>query len=213
VLIPNQRMVALAHIDHAGEFALKPNQWRPFTSRQLYATAPRGFVWDAKIQMFPFVTMWVRDRYVAGDAGMLAALAGVVQVVDQAGTRALASGALLRYLAEAAWFPTALLPCEGVEWSAIDDSTARASIRDAGIGVSMNVHFAASGAIERIEAMRERDVNGHSELTPWVGEYSTELMNVSGVQIPVSAEVKWVLPEGEHAYWRGHVVSARYDFR
>lgn len=213
VLIPSQRMIRLAYIDHEGEFALKPNQWQRFTSRQLYTTAPRGFVWDADIHMLPFMPVRVRDRYAAGSASMLATMAGVIKVVDQEGTPGLASGALLRFIAEAAWLPTALLPSEGVRWSAIDDSTARATVSDAGIEVTMDVHFGAEGEISRITAMRERDVNGTSVLTPWVGEMSRELMVVSGVKIPVSASVKWVAPEGEHAYWRGRVRGARFEFR
>ena len=213
VLIPSMRMVRMAYIDHAGDFALKPNAWQPFTSRQVYSTAPRAFVWDASIRMAPLVPIRVRDAYREGRGSMLGAIGGTVTMVDQAGTPALARGALLRFLAEAAWLPTALLPSEGVQWTAIDDSTAKATITDTGITVSMDVHFAPTGEIARITAQRERDVNGTSVLTPWVGEYSHELLAVSGMKIPVSATVKWMLPEGEHAYWRGKVVGVRFEFR
>ena len=30
---------------------------------------------------------------------------------------------------------------------------------------------------------------------------------------PAVAEVAWLLPEGEHAYWRGRIASASYDYR
>lgn len=212
-LIPSVRMIRMAYIDHAGEFALKPNAWQPFTSRQVYSTAPRAFVWDASIRMIPFIPVHVRDAYREGRGSMLGAIGGAVTMVDQAGTPGLARGALLRFLAEAAWLPTALLPSEGVRWTAIDDSTAKATITDAGIEVSMDVHFAPTGEIARVTAQRERDDKGKSVLTPWVGEYSHELLAVSGMKIPVSATVKWVLPEGEHAYWRGKVVGVRYEFR
>ncbi|MCC6930574.1 MAG: hypothetical protein IT359_16420 [Gemmatimonadaceae bacterium] len=213
VLIPGMRMVRLAYIDHAGDFALEPNDWKPFTSRQLYSTAPRAFVWDAAIRMFPLVPVRVRDAYRDGRGSTLGAIGGTVTMVDQAGTPALARAALLRYLAESAWLPTALLPSEGVQWTAIDDSTAQATVADAKVEVSMDVHFAPTGEIARITALRERDVNGTPVLTPWVGEFSHELLSVGGMKIPVSAAVKWVLPEGEHVYWRGKVRGVRYDFR
>lgn len=213
VLIPSQRMIRLAFIDHTGDFALKPNEWMPFTSRQLYSTSPRGFVWDATIRKIPLAPMRVLDRYAAGTGSMLGSVAGVVKIVDQEGTPGLAAGALLRFFAEAAWLPTALLPSEGVRWSALDDSTANATITDAGVTVTMTVHFGADGELSRVTAMRERDVNGTSVLTPWEGRFSRELMTVSGMKIPVRGEVAWKLPEGEHVYWRGKVVGVRYEFR
>ncbi len=213
VLAPEQRVVQRARIDHEGQFALRPNEWKPFTSHQHYVTAPRGFVWDARIRFLPGVPMMVRDSYLGGRGTMRGALAGIVTLVDQDGTPGLASGALLRYLAEGAWLPTALLPSEGVMWAPIDDSTARASLTDAGITVWMDVHFAPSGAMSRVSAIRERDVDGRSIPTPWEGRYSDDLVSVDGMKIPAVAEVAWLLPEGEHAYWRGRIASASYDYR
>jgi hypothetical protein len=213
VLTPGQPLVARARVRHEGEFALKPNEWRPFTSQQLYTVGPPGFVWDASIEMMPLFPVRVRDRYFGGHASMLGAVAGIVKMVDQSGTPGLAAGALLRYLAEGVWFPTSLLPCEGVQWTAIDDSTARATLADGSVRVSMDAHFAPTGELLRVTAMRDRDVNGTSVPTLWEGHHSRELRSVDGMQIPVSGEVAWLLPEGRHAYWRGRVVEARYDFR
>jgi len=213
VLTPGQPLVLRARVRHEGEFALKPNEWRPFTSRELFTVAPPGFVWDASIRMLPFFPVRVRDRYFGGEASMLGAVAGVVKLVDQSGTPGLAAGALLRYLAEGAWFPTALLPCEGVQWTAIDDSTARATLADGAVRVSMDAHFAATGEMVRLTAVRERDVNGTSVPTPWEALHSRELLSVDGMKIPASGEVSWLLPEGRHSYWRGRVVEARFEFR
>jgi hypothetical protein len=38
----------------------------------------------------------------------------------------IARGELMRYLAEAAWYPTALLPSQSVQWEALDDHSATA---------------------------------------------------------------------------------------
>lgn len=213
VLTPGQSLVLRARVRHEGDFALKPNEWRPFTSRQLFTVGPPGFTWDASIRMMPLFPVRVRDRYFGGEASMLGAVAGIVKLVDQSGTPGLASGALMRYLAEGAWFPTSLLPCEGVEWTAIDDSTARASLEDHGVRVSVEVHFAPTGEMVRLTAVRERDVNGTSVPTPWEAQHSRELLTVDGMKIPASGEVAWLLSEGRHTYWRGRVVEARFDFR
>ena len=44
------------------------------------------------------------------NAGMHGAVLGLVTVVDMADTPELARGELMRFFAEAAWYPTALLP-------------------------------------------------------------------------------------------------------
>jgi hypothetical protein len=48
--------------------------------------------------------------------------------VDQRGTPEPAQVELMRYLAKAVWYPTALLPRQGVRWDLIDEATARASL-------------------------------------------------------------------------------------
>lgn len=213
VLQVRGRRVARAILRHEGEFALKPNEWKPFTSRQLYVTAPRGFLWDATIRMLPLVHIRVRDSFIRGRGATTAALGGAISIVDVGGSGDMAAASLLRYLAEAAWLPTALLPGDGVAWSAIDDSTARVTLVDGALRLALDVHFGTTGGIERVTGLRGREVKGRVIPTPWEGRFSEELLTVEGMRIPASGEVAWLLPEGRFAYWRGRVVEARFDFR
>ena len=59
-----------------------------------------------------------------------ASLFGLVPLVDERDEEEMARGELMRFLAEAAWYPTALLPSQGVQWEGIDDSSAKATLRD-----------------------------------------------------------------------------------
>ncbi|HEV2130256.1 MAG TPA: DUF6544 family protein, partial [Longimicrobiaceae bacterium] len=170
-----------------------------------------GFVWDAKIRMAPLMSMRVRDSYIAGRAGMLARISALVPVVDQEGTPDLNSGALHRYFLESTWFPTALLPSQGVRWESIDESSARATFSDSGITLSMDVHFSEQGEIVRVEAERMGDVNGKGVPTPFVGHVH-EYKRIHGMMIPVTGEVEWILPEGRLNFWRGRITAAEYDF-
>lgn len=141
---------------------------------------------------------------------MLGKVGALVPVVDQQGSPELAAGALHRYLAESAWLPTSLLPREGLVWEAVDDSTARVTLTDSGVTASLDVHFAASGGIERVEAERFRDVDGVGVLTPFVGHFR-DYVAVEGMQIPREGQVEWILPEGRFSYWRGRVERIEYD--
>jgi uncharacterized protein DUF6920 len=204
--------IQFARIEHAGEFLLKPpNEWRSFTSIQYIATQPPGFVWDARIRMAPGLDVTVRDALVAGRGSMLGRVAGIVTVVDVKDTPDITSGALHRYLAEAVWVPTALLPSAGVQWSAIDDSTARATLGVAQTSVSLDFHFGRDGLIERVfTPARMRDVAGRGVPTPWEGRFQ-RYERRGAFLVPVEGEVAWQLPEGRQAYWRGKVTDVRYS--
>ncbi|MBL8345179.1 MAG: hypothetical protein JNN03_07040, partial [Rubrivivax sp.] len=127
VLTAGQPIVAAATIEHTGEFNMGEarDNWKPFTSRQRIVTARPGFVWDARIAFVPGLAVRVHDAYVAGAGRLHAAVAGLFTVADLQGTPDLAEGELMRFFAEAAWVPTALLPSQGVRWEAVDEHSAR----------------------------------------------------------------------------------------
>lgn len=206
-----QRRIRTARIRWEGEMRLRPDAaWIPFTAEQQFTAAPPGFVWDAAVRMMPLVPVRVRDSYIASQGRMLGRLGGVATVVSEGGTMAMAQSALARWLGEAAWFPTALLPGKGVAWEAVDDSTARATVTDGAVHVSGDFHFASTGEMTSMTAMRYRDVNGRSVLTPFEGRYGS-FERREGVMIPATAEVAWLLPEGRFAYWRGQPIEVSYS--
>jgi hypothetical protein len=208
-LTPGQSVVRTARLRQTGEFAMRPDSWSPFTAVEYVSVGPPGFLWDARIRMAAVMPFYVRDGYVAAEGAMYGTLAGILPVVNQRGTPVMASGELLRYLAEAVLFPTALLPRDGISWTSLADNTARVTLADGATTVSCEVDFGERGEIERISAMRYRDVGGTFELTPWVGHWS-DYRRVDGMMVPTSGAVEWVLPEGSFPYWRGRIVDVHY---
>src|ERR687884_130269 len=102
----------------------------------------------------------VRDAYVAGQGSMQGKVLSLVPVVNERAKAELNAGALQRYLAEAVWFPTALLPTAGVQWSAIDNRRALATLTDCGTTVSLKFHFNEAGEITGVSTSgRYREVN------------------------------------------------------
>jgi hypothetical protein len=211
-LRPGQPFIRRARLRWTGEFLVKPGgAWSPFTADQHYGVHPPGFVWDATIRMASLLPVRVRDSYFGGEGALQAKLAALVPLADQRGTPEMASGELLRYLAEAVWLPTALLPSEGVSWTAIDNWTARATLTDGGTTVSLDVQFGAQGEIVSASANRYRLAAGTAVLTPWVGHYR-DYARADGMMVPMVAEVEWVLPEQRLPYWRGRIVGVEYAF-
>ena len=213
-LRPGQPMIAAAHISHEGTFNMgetRPN-WKPFSSTEVVTIRRPGFDWDGKIRMAPGIFARVHDAYVAGEGILEARLLGLVKLVDLRGTADLARGELLRYLAEAMWYPTALLPSQGVTWEPIGDSSARATLADGGTAVSLDFHFGADGLIESSRAAsRPRTLGGTVVATPWGGR-GWDYEQREGMRIPLAGEVAWLTPEGDYPYWRGRITGLRYEF-
>lgn len=209
-----QPLIRSARIVQVGEFRAREGDggWSPFEAKQYFSAQPPGFVWDASIRMAPLMKVRVRDAYVAGQGSMQGKILSLATVVDERGKAELNAAALQRYLAEAVWFPTALLPSKGVEWSAVDKKRALATLTDFGTTVSLEFHFDDGGEITSVSTPgRYREANGKYELTPWVGHFRS-YEERDGMRIPIEGDVEWQLPGGSFPYWKGRIVNVEYDF-
>ena len=214
VLKAGQPMVAAVSVEHAGTFNMSETgeQWKPFTSTQRVIIQRPGFDWEARIAMMPGVAARVHDAYISGEGLLHASLFGLVSIVNLRGTQEIAQGELMRFFAEAAWYPTALLPSQGVRWEAVNDTSSKAMLEDGKITVALLVRFNEDGLIESGRAeTRGRTVAGAVIPTPWEGRWSHYELR-DGMLIPLEGEVAWMLPEGPKPYWRGRIINLNYEF-
>lgn len=214
VLKDGQPMLAGVRVQHRGTFNMgeTTDQWRSFTSDQQVVTQRPGFDWDGEVAMMPGLPVRVHDAYVAGEGILHATLLGLFSVVNLRGTGDMAEGELLRFFAEAAWYPTALLPSQGVRWDAADDRSARGTLTDGTIVLTMLFTFNEQGLIDTVRAdARGRTVDGKVVPTPWRGRF-WNYAELSGMLVPLDGEVAWLLPEGAKPYWRGRITEIIYDF-
>jgi hypothetical protein len=214
-LTDGQPMISAVSIAHTGMFnmaATGNDQWRPFSSTQRVITQRPGFDWEARIAMLPGLPVRVHDAYVAGEGMLHASLFGLVSVANLHDTPEMAEGELLRWFAEGAWYPTALLPSQGVHWSAVDDRSATATMQDGATSVTLLFRFNADNMIASMRAeARGAMRDGVSVPTPWEGQWSSYELRY-GMRIPIDGEVAWMLPAGPKTYWRGHITSIVYAF-
>jgi len=214
VLRDGQPIVAAANLAHAGTFNMSETgeQWKPFTSTQRVVTRRPGFDWNGRILMMPGLPVHVHDAYVAGEGILHAAVLGLFSMVQLRGTAAVAQGELMRFLAEAVWYPTALLPSQGVQWDAVDEHSARATLQDGDVMVALLFHFNEDGTIDAVRAdARGRTVGGTVVPTPWHGRFWNYTLR-DGIRVPLDGEVAWLLPEGAKPYWRGRITQLNYEF-
>lgn len=213
VLKEGQPLVTAVDIEHTGTFNMSETgeQWKPFSSTQRVIIQRPGFVWDARIRMVPGMTIHVHDAYVAGEGVLTAKLFGLLTVMKQPSTPELAHGELMRFFAEAAWYPTALLPGQGVTWTAIDDTQASATITDGTTTVTLVFQFDAQGLISSVHSDgRYHEVDGEQVSTPWQGRFwDYEIRD--GMLVPLEGEVTWLLSDGAKPYWRGRIQRIEYE--
>jgi hypothetical protein len=209
-----QPMVASVRVRHTGTFNMgkTKGRWRSFTSEQKVVTRRPGFNWEGRVAMLPGVPVRVHDAYVPGEGILHASLLGLFTVVDMRGTGAVAEGELMRFFAEAAWYPTALLPSQGVRWEAAGDHSAYATLDEGDHTIRMLFTFNQEGLIDTVSAeARGRAVGNEIVPTPWRGRFWND-QERSGMLVPLDSEVAWLPPEGEKPYWRGHITEINYRF-
>lgn len=214
VLTDGQPIIGAASIEMAGKINMSATaeQWKPFTSHQRVITRRPGFLWDAQVDMFPGAPARVVDSYVAGQGQLIAKLLGLVTVADAHGGGELARGEFMRFFAEAAWYPTALLPSQGVRWQAADDASANATIVDGPITLILLFRFNESGLIDSVRAeSRGAGVGKDMVMLPWDCAYSN-YQRQDGMLIPMAGEAAWVRSEGRKAYFIGNVEKLSYEF-
>lgn len=128
------------------------------------------------------------------------------------GGEEVARGELMRFFAEAAWYPTALLPSQGVRWLPVDDASARATLVDGGLSLTMTFSFEPDGTMRSARAAaRGRTLAGKIVMTPWEGRWS-DVQERDGMRVPMSGEVAWLTPQGRKPYWRGTISSLSYEY-
>lgn len=214
VLKEGQPVIAAVTLELAGTFNLSATgeQWKPFTSRQRAVIRRPGFLWDAQVSMLPGVAVRVVDSYIAGKGLLHAAILGLFTVADLSGGGEIARGEFMRFFAEAAWYPTALLPSQGVRWEAVDERSANATLVDGPLTLTLLFRFNDTGLIDSVRAeARGAMVGKEMVMLPWEGRWSNYQAR-NGMTVPLTGEVAWLRPEGRKPYFLGTVTSLTYEF-
>ena len=182
-------------------------RWLPFDADELVELSAPGFRWDARVRLPARLHIRVRDSYVRGEGSGQVSFLSLFTVGSDSGGRELNSGALHRYLAEAPWYPTSLLPSERLRWTAIDDTRALATLNDSEVSVALEFRFNDADEVAGIYTAGRRGKFGKSYLQlPWEGHFS-DYMERGGMLVPARGEVGWYVGGVWKAVWKGEVVD------
>jgi hypothetical protein len=182
--------------------------WMPMSAQQTYTVSPPSFVWDARFKLMGLPLLRARDEYKSGRGRMHAKLAGLYTVFDVKGEK-LDQGAMLRYLSEMIWFPTAFLG-DNISWRAVDGHSAEVQFSDAGESVSGRLFFDEHGRPTNFTAKRYRESGGDFSLDPW----STPITGYgvrAGLRLPTQGQAVWNLPSGDLTYVELEIEEVAYN--
>ena len=179
------------------------SRWMAFRAQQVISNVSCAFDWRARTGPFGLVT--VRDASTEDGGHADARALGFIPVVRAKSSSTLTRGELMRYLAELALAPQAILFNTGLRWR--EDGPYKL-VAGAGSGeTATEVAFSldSDGRIAGAFAPdRPRPVQPPFLPTPWQGRFS-DYRHHNGMWLPFSAEVGWVIDGKEDICWQGRM--------
>lgn len=207
-IIGKERVTAV-RLKQKGFFRMKEGgNWMPFTAEEYYTTNPPAFIWKAQMSMVPFLTAIGRDRYESGKGELNFKLGSLITVADAQGSE-LDQGAMVRYLNEIMWFPSAAIS-DYITWEAVDSSSARATMSFGGVTASAIFYFNEKGEETNMTADRYATLKKGISLEKW----STPIAGYGefqGLRVPSRGEGVWNLKTGDYPYIRVEVTEIEYN--
>jgi hypothetical protein len=194
------------HLFQQGGFRLKPDApFMEMRAEQWFTVGGPGLLWQATMGMAPGLPILVRDQFIDGHGEFGGRIFGLIEVASGTGAE-VDKASLIRYLSEAVWFPYALFPSDWLAWEPKDDRSAVAVLTFQGIAVRGVFGFADDGRPLTFDADRPMDDNGKSIPTAWHVLYESHAI-MSGMEIPKSGNVSWILPAGPFEYGQFEITA------
>jgi hypothetical protein len=209
LVIRSQQQIDQVRITQTGTLRTDATsaRWMPFEAEHLVVPAAAGFVWNARVQVAPLLHVRVRDALIDGRGSGRVALMSAFTISADAGGVEMNSGSLHRYLAEAVWYPTALLPSRHLKWSDMNATSALATLTSHGVSVSLEFRFAQSGEVTGIYTpARWGAFSGEFRQVPWEGHFR-DYREHNGILVPMEGDVGWYIDGEWCAVWKGSVVE------
>jgi len=179
--------------------SLDSSDWMAFTADQTISTHACEFDWRAKAG--PFGLISGRDALVGGEGQFDILALGMFPLARAEHTPALVRGELMRYLAEIAWAPAAILLNRSLRWRTDGPDTLSVSSGTGDTAAEVFLTLDSNGRIASGFAPdRPRSATAPTLPTPWRGRFSDYRLQ-SDVWLPFAGEVAWEIDGRQVPYW------------
>jgi len=183
--------------------------FKDLTAEQYSITSQPGFIWSGEIDFAKLI--WIKgiDTYFDGEGSLLIKFMSGITISQESG-KEIAQAQVVRWLMEAAWYPSAFLPSENLTWRAIDSTSAEIHFTENDLQIYALVHFNDNGSISKIKTQRYMTTNAGPVLTDYTG-YFSDYKEVDGITIPLHGEVEWNLENQDFLYGKFDIDTIEFD--
>ena len=198
-------------LKQTGTMKLKPeqNDWTVSESEQISFSDSPAFRWNVKMKMGKGLFVTGQDSFEKGKGSMRIKLAGLLPISRVMENDKVNQSVLQRYLMELGWYPSAALN-SFIYWEEVDDYTATATIKYAGLSGSATFFFDEQYDLVKVEALRYKDSDENARPLLCTGTI-TEHRWVYGLKIPVAIDITWQLEDGPFTWYRFKVHHVRFN--
>src|SRR5262245_61490182 len=208
---PGTPLAYSVSLEMGGSMRLKPEQeWMPMKASQILAP-PKGFVWRAEVGD-GLMRFSGGDHYANGNGRVRFWLWGFIPLVKQEGAD-VSRAALGRMACETIWLPSSLLPQRGVKWEALDDESARATMKIGEETITLTLFVEPDGRLREVRILRwgDQTEDGGFGYVPF-GCRIQEERDFGGYTIPSKVSVGWQIGTDRYfEFFRAQIENA--DFR
>ncbi|WP_348642026.1 DUF6544 family protein [Mesorhizobium sp. M8A.F.Ca.ET.142.01.1.1] len=176
-----------------------------FSARQTTSLRRCEFEWRASTG--PFGCISVVDALKGEGAEIDVRIFHLFRVASAKGGTALLKGEIMRYLAELAWAPDAILGNPSLDWTVVDSQVLRVRADNGDASGEVELRLDESGRIASVIAKdRPRKEGDVFVERPWLGQFF-DYKEFQGRLLPTLGEVGWVLDGQTFVAWRGNLLS------
>lgn len=187
------------YLEQRGQMKTSPEgKWMSFKAKQHFNINDASFLWNTIVKAMPLVNMIGRDKLVDGEGEMLIKIAGLIPVVNEKENPKINSGAMIRFLSEMCWFPSAGLS-DYISWHEMDDNRAKAILTYQDKSVSGIFSFTEDGDLLSFEADRYYGGSIDAKEEKWLIQIE-DYKIFNGIKIPYKSTVTWKLDTG-YFHW------------
>jgi hypothetical protein len=178
-------------------------RWVAFRARQTISTLRCRFDWRARAG--PAGIIAARDALTEAGGRFDVRALGFIPIVRAEHSSALLRGELMRYLAELAWAPDAILRNSELCWREEEPDKLAVTAGSGETAAEVVLSLDGQGRIAGGFAPdRPRSAKAAFQPTPWRGRFS-DYRYYNGMWLPFAGEVAWIIDGNEDVYWQGRL--------
>jgi len=184
-------------------------EWMPVTAKQWSISDKPEFLWIANIEAAPLIHITGRDKYYDGRGRMLIELMSLFKAADSTGNE-IDQGALLRYLGESVFLPSAFFK-RYIKLEQLDEFSVKATMNYAGTEAFGIYKFNAAGDFVSFEAKRYYARKEGATLEDWLVTADPDgYKEFGGVRAAAKLAVTWKLKTGDFTWYKFEVDNLEY---